>query len=79
MRLLEAGLFSQAQSRQFTLADPFQEGLAQVFLQAFEFHGRSIARGYTEYTGYSSERVKRCSKLARVLFRAISTDEIPSR
>jgi hypothetical protein len=50
MRLPEAGLFGQSQPRQFAFPDPVKKCLAEIFLEASEFHESSIARSYTPAT-----------------------------
>ena len=46
MSLLESGLLSKAEPGEFTCFDAVQKNFAEVILQDFELHGRSIAPGY---------------------------------
>jgi hypothetical protein len=44
--LLESSLLSEAEPGEFACFDAVQKNFAEVFLQDFELHGRSIAPGY---------------------------------
>ena len=46
MSLLESSLLGEAEPGKFTCFDAVQKNFAEVFLQDFELHGRSIAPGY---------------------------------
>jgi len=47
MGLLESGLLGEAESGEFSCFDTVPKDLAEVILQEFELHGRSIALGYS--------------------------------
>lgn len=47
MGLLESGLLGKAEASKFSCFDTVPEDLAEVILQEFELHGRSIALGYS--------------------------------
>jgi len=44
--LLESGLLGQAEAGEFSCCDAVPEDFAEIILQEFELHGRSIAPGY---------------------------------
>jgi len=44
MGLLKASLHSEPEASQFAFIDSPPQRFSQIFLQALEFHGRSIAR-----------------------------------
>ena len=46
MSLLESSLLGEAEPGEFTCFDTVQKNFAEVFLQDFELHGRSIAPGF---------------------------------